>query len=1210
MTRQGWYRFVRRPARIGLSVAIAAVLTSAFGTAVARGASETDPPPADGGAKLIQPPETLDALKTLNDQVSTELAQLQPTTQPTTSVPSSQPAEIAAAQQTATALYGSLQRLAGRLDQLITLRAQVDDLKSPEHIEAFAKESASLQQRTTELEAKIADPPPYVSEEEIKKTQGEYDAQLTEARTRLALRTERTKTLASAPQRRQEAAAEIQKAQVSFQGQFAQLAAKRDAAKTPTERRHFEQEIRKAVIEASLPTFDEAIVKLSEERDTILQGQADRRMPLTRAYLLKLADWKNLLQQIRSRGERERVRAELEFISRHPTEVPAYAQTYWQFKLLELDARERLEKQEQALRGRFVQFAAVDPKQDLPTEQASWGLIVESIGRRPSGDIRVLYENVQAAIHTWQRRLDTMRRLLDATVDDQRKLAATIDTFDAKMRATAATFNDQLNEYLLQHAGDTRAEQLNQDYVETKSRYSQQAQRLQLDMGRMIARIKESAGTIESFVEELEKYRSQLYWRYLYVPERPIWSYRWSATMDEWFSQPEQSQRENDRQALREQAAAITPAEWTGFAFTIVAVAGAAVWIRRRAKRYANEIVKRLAETKAGEEEHTAPIAERLHLLAARYVARTAPLVLPAATAMIFVHVFDVTGTTHTLASAVLLFVIGAVLSEGMFRLLFVPGKPRLRLLRCSNVVAAHYRRWGVTLCTAMVILVPVPLVLWSLDLAPYTRSYLASAFKMVALLIVLLFGFRKQYVIRVVGRPEQVQHRGVLAIVSAVYPLAWLGATALLVAQVMGYAALVTYVLLGCLETVATIIVALLLSRYVTDLLTRYEEAILARLGTAGPTPAPAAPGGGASTGAAEGEPGGPDMAVQLTAGLFRWAVAVAAILACLQYWGITTVEIRSVLGYEFLSANAATGRAAITVGSVLAAILSVIAAWWGSRAIRSVLTRRVYPAYAGIDRGAQAAINTILHYFIMLLGLYFALFAMRVPLGALTVVLGTLGLGIGLGLQPLFVNFISGLMILFERHVRVGDLIVVSGELGEVTNISMRSTAIRTPDGIELIIPNSDFITKDVVNWTLQGARLRGRVKVGVAYGSDVELVRRLLHELALRHPLVLSSPPPEVWFMDFGENSLDFEIVAWFRDSATRWRFVTQIRYDITRIFKEHGIEIPFPQRTLSTIGGQPLPVRIIHPEEAMGDAVMPPPPADQPPGGTAGRRGETG
>jgi potassium efflux system protein len=315
------------------------------------------------------------------------------------------------------------------------------------------------------------------------------------------------------------------------------------------------------------------------------------------------------------------------------------------------------------------------------------------------------------------------------------------------------------------------------------------------------------------------------------------------------------------------------------------------------------------------------------------------------------------------------------------------------------------------------------------------------------------------------------------------------------------------------------------------------------------------------------------------LVVAVFRWCVATAAVLLTLRCWGITAVELKEALAYDVVAAGPAVGRPAITVARILAAILSVVAAGWLSRGMRSFLSARVYPAYAGIDRGARAAINTVVHYSLIVVGFYIALAAIRVPLGALTVVLGTLGLGVGLGLQPLFINFVSGLMILFERHVRIGDLIVVNGKLGEVTRLSMRSTTIKTPDGVELVIPNSDLITQNVVNWTLQETTLRGHVSVGVAYGVDVDLVKRLLFEILEHHPAVLATPPPEVWFMSFGDNSLNFEMVACFRNALDRWRFMTSVRFEINQVFQRHGIEIPFPQRTLSTIGDKPLAVRLI-------------------------------
>jgi small-conductance mechanosensitive channel len=1220
MTGLAWYNFLRRPFAMRTSIALG-LLVASVGTAGLAASAEPGPDPtaSESEPKLIQPPATTEALKALRGQIAAEMHRLAPSTRPATSAPASQPSELNSAQEAATALYNTMQQLAGRVEQLIVLRSQVEELKSPAKIEAFAKELAAVKQQTGELEAKLADPPPYASEEELKQVQSEYEARLADARTRLAVQAERSKLLAAAPQRLQEAAARTQKAQVDFQTAVGRLTGLRDAAKTPVERRRIEQEIRCAEIEYSLPAFDESILRLTQERDAILQSQHERRLPLLRAMIVRLADWKTLLQQIRSRGERERIQAELNFIAHHPSSVPAYERTYWEIKLLAVTGREELGKREKTLRDRYVEFSELDPKQEISTEEASWELLMESLARRPSRDIREMYLDVREAIRSWRERLARIRRLLDGTVDEQRDITSQLDDYDRQLREKTALFNGQLEAYAGQHPGDARAEKLSQDALETKSQFSQQAQQFQLGVSRLITRVREASGMTSVFLDKLEDYRSRLYWRYLYVPERLLWSYRWGATRNEWLTAQERDKRAQDLQDLRASADAIGPAEWTVFGLSIALAGGASVWLRRRAVRYTEATLARLTEASASEGEHPVAVSERLHLLASRYVARTAPIVFTAATALVFVPVLGVTGTAEALVVSVLTFVIGLMLSEALIRLLFVPGKPRQRLLRCSNVVAAHYRRWGMALWTSTLILAAPAFLLRALDLAPYMRGCLWSLYEIVALLIVVIFGLRKQLVIRVVGRPEQVRHRGVFAIVSALYPLLWLGVAGLLAAGIAGYTVLVAYVVSAVAKTMATILLALLAARYLTELLIRHGHTFAARTGAQPGVPAPSGSGDARPAETSGGPPPGTaqreepveaesaSVTLQLAAAIVRWLVALAAIVLTFGYWGITTVEARSLLRYELIGPDAVTGRAAITVASVLGAVFAVVAAWWISRAVRSVLNTRVYPIYTGLDRGAQAAVNTMLHYFLILLGLYFALFALRVPLGALTVVLGTLGLGIGLGLQPLFVNFISGLMILFERHVRVGDLIVVNGELGEVTNISMRSTSIRTPDGVELVIPNSDFITKDVINWTLQEKSLRGHVKVGVAYGSDVQLVKRLLLDLTRRHPLVRVYPPPEVWFTDFGDNSLNFEIVAWFDSAPSRWRFMTEIRYEIVRVFSEQGIEIPFPQRTLTTAGGKPLPVEVIAPDKGHCDDAHPSQATEPPPGNRSGEGG---
>ncbi len=1174
---------VSRRVQLGMGVLVA--LWAAVGPRVGGAQTDTAPASPETTAQPIKLPDTLEGLKTLRDEWAAELARLQPATQPAGSQPASQPTEPEPAWKTALDLYSALQTLIVQIDQQMSARNQIGDLKSPERIESFAKELAALQQETKELEAKLADPPPYASDDDLQKAADQYEEQNQELNRRTALQTERTKALADAPQRRQQVAAAVQKAYTAFEEQRGSLRGQLDAAKTAEERSRAAQQARRAQLDASLPLFQEACGKLLDERDTIVQNREERRIPILQALVAALADWKALLQQTHARSERERIEAQLQFAERHPQTTAPYSITYWKLSEIELVAREDLEKREQGIRTRFTQAAAAGLEQTLTNERAVWVLFMESLERRPSDQIQERYRKVEAALAEWQHKLAVKRRLLDESADNQQDIVARIDAVDDQIRPLERTLNDQLNAYLREHPEDTRVQRYNPEYSQFKTKYVEQAQAARTEATELTARLQDATTSVAAFVTDLQQYRSRLYWRYLFVPERPLWTYRPATLQADWTA--EQAQRTQTREALRDTARGISPVQWVGLLVTLACVEALAIAVRRRARRYTHAVVKRFEEIKSIQEDERAPIADRLHLLVARLVGRTAPLAWPAAAAAIFVPAYGVVNLPATAILSALAFLLAVVLSEALIRVLFLPGKSRQRLLRCSNVVAAHYRRWALALWVATVLLVPVPLLLRALDWSYSARVGLWNGFRIVALLLVLAFGLRRQLVLRVAGRPEQVRHPWVFGLISAAYWLLWAGLLGLLALEIAGYGALVTYAIAGVVETVATITLAQLVARYVSDLTLRLQEPPAERQPQL-PEPAPAPE---AAAGAAEGR----NLGLGLAVGVFRWCVAAAALLLVLYFWGLTAIELEAALAYPVVAADAAAGRPAITVARVLAAILSVVAAWWVSRGLRAFLVARVYPAYAGIDRGARAAINTVLHYFLVLLGLYFALFALRVPLGALTVVLGTLGLGIGLGLQPLFVNFISGLMILFERHVRIGDLIAVHGELGEVTGVNMRSTTIKTGDGVELVIPNSDLITQNVANWTLRDTQLRGHVPVSVAYGTDVELVRRLLADILKQHPLVLPYPPPEVWFMAFGANSLDFEIAAWFQNAANRGRFTTSVRFEIARVFRAHGVEIPFPQRTLSVAGGGALPVRLV-------------PQADSPAAGAAPRAAE--
>jgi small-conductance mechanosensitive channel len=193
-------------------------------------------------------------------------------------------------------------------------------------------------------------------------------------------------------------------------------------------------------------------------------------------------------------------------------------------------------------------------------------------------------------------------------------------------------------------------------------------------------------------------------------------------------------------------------------------------------------------------------------------------------------------------------------------------------------------------------------------------------------------------------------------------------------------------------------------------------------------------------------------------------------------------------------------------------------------------------------------------------------ALLALGFEFTKLTIVLSALGVGIGFGLQAVVNNFVSGLILLFERPVRVGDYIEIGGNWAEIQKIGLRATTVQTFDQADVIIPNADLITNQVTNWTLSNRRVRLIIQVGVAYGSDVALVMETLMACAKTSSNVAKTPEPQVLFLNFGESSLDFELRVWVLDAEERMKVKSELHQEIDRSFREANIEIAFPQRDL--------------------------------------------
>jgi small-conductance mechanosensitive channel len=247
------------------------------------------------------------------------------------------------------------------------------------------------------------------------------------------------------------------------------------------------------------------------------------------------------------------------------------------------------------------------------------------------------------------------------------------------------------------------------------------------------------------------------------------------------------------------------------------------------------------------------------------------------------------------------------------------------------------------------------------------------------------------------------------------------------------------------------------------------------------------------------------------------------------------------------------------------------LVAVFWISALTKRFLFNR-FLVHSGLDRSLQYAISQIAANVVLVVGIFIVLQNTGIHLEALTVFAGAVGVGIGFGLQNITSNFISGLVILAERPITIGDRVEVAGVTGQVVKIRARSTVVVTNDNITTIVPNQKFIDSPVTNWTYGDPKVRFRIPIGVAYGSDVEKVRAALIAAAEENENTLEDPAPSVFFVGFGESSLNFELVAWSDVMSYRpSRYRSDLNFAISRKLGEAEIEIPFPQRDLNIRNG---------------------------------------
>lgn len=287
---------------------------------------------------------------------------------------------------------------------------------------------------------------------------------------------------------------------------------------------------------------------------------------------------------------------------------------------------------------------------------------------------------------------------------------------------------------------------------------------------------------------------------------------------------------------------------------------------------------------------------------------------------------------------------------------------------------------------------------------------------------------------------------------------------------------------------------------------------------------------------------------------------------------WGIPLSDIWTIT-YNLLT-GINVGGVTISFADILEAILVFIATLFIFRLIKRLLSDTVLPQ-TRLDAGVQYSIATVFGYVGIITAVLLAATTLGVEFQSLLIIAGALSVGIGFGLQNIANNFISGLILLFERPIKVGDLIEIGDTLGHITHINVRRTEVETFQRAEVMIPNSELVATSVINWTHSDRKARIEINVGVAYGSNTELVRETLLAAAKNVEKIVTWPSPDVLFLDFGDSSLNFQLRCFTSDVSTRITTSSSLRFEIDRLFREAGIEIPFPQRVIHMVSDENSP-----------------------------------
>ena len=304
---------------------------------------------------------------------------------------------------------------------------------------------------------------------------------------------------------------------------------------------------------------------------------------------------------------------------------------------------------------------------------------------------------------------------------------------------------------------------------------------------------------------------------------------------------------------------------------------------------------------------------------------------------------------------------------------------------------------------------------------------------------------------------------------------------------------------------------------------------------------------------------------------------------VALLASWGFAWADIKS--GLATAVDGFRIGSFHLSITDLIFAVIIFLVLLTATRWLQRLLETRIFPQ-TRLDSGMRNSLKSTIGYVGLIVAVAAAISTAGIDLSNIAIIAGALSIGIGFGLQNIVNNFVSGLILLAERPIKIGDWIVVGEHEGFVQRINVRATEIRTFQASSVIIPNSELLSSALLNWTHKDAMARIEIPVGVSYGADVDLVRDTLIEVAASHPEVIREPEPFVLFTAFGDSSLDFELRCFVPQAVRKIRIASAMRFEIMRLFRERGIEIPFPQRDVHLQGLGAITGRSSGPDERPG------------------------